>query len=180
MGTKISLLTALPAAAMGDLLPVVDVSATETRKGTVAQLLAHLPDGVIADGNAVVSGDLDVGAECTIAGYDARRAVRRAFDRSLKSASFTWDPADCDGVLFIDTATGAVTITLPAVLTLGVTIKKVNNGTNKITIARAGSDKIEGQALATLDLPGSDTATRGAWRIEGQTGASADSGWWVL
>ena len=107
------------------------------------------------------------------------RNATLAVQRQLKTTSFGWVPGQEDGILFVDTTVAPVTISLPAVAKVGVTIKKVNTGTNKITIARLGSEKIEGQNIDSLDLPGSDAADRSAWRVEGQTGAAADAGWWI-
>lgn len=76
-----------------------------------------------------------------------------------------------DRYVFVDTATlgGNVTLTLPsptgrnAGRTFVIT-RTNSSGTNKITLARAASESINGVA-ASFDLPGSATAAYGRWHV---------------
>jgi len=56
-----------------------------------------------------------------------------------------------DGTILIDTAGGNVTITLPAASKAQfLFIKRISSGINTASIARAGSDTIEGAASLSL------------------------------
>jgi len=82
-----------------------------------------------------------------------------------------------DRSMFVDTGSGAVTLTLPSPTGRNAgrqfSITKTNTGTNKITLARAASESINGSA-ANLDLPGSTDADYGRWHV-----VSDGTNWWV-
>lgn len=82
-----------------------------------------------------------------------------------------------DRSMFVDTGSGAVTLTLPAPTGKNsgrqFSITKTNTGTNKITLARNASENINGSA-ANLDLPGSDDADYGRWHV-----VSDGTNWWA-
>lgn len=82
-----------------------------------------------------------------------------------------------DTSCFVNTGSGAVTLTLPSPADDGegrqFSITKTNTGTNKITLARSASESINGSA-ANLDLPGSDDADYGRWHV-----VSDGTNWWV-
>lgn len=82
-----------------------------------------------------------------------------------------------DRSMFVDTGSGAVTLTLPSPTGRNAgrqfSITKTNTGTNKITLARNASESINGSA-ANLDLPGSTDADYGRWHV-----VSDGTNWWV-
>lgn len=85
-----------------------------------------------------------------------------------------------DTAAFVDTATagGNVTLTLPSPTGRNAgrqfVITRVNSsGTNKITLARAASENINGTG-ASYDLPGSSSASYGRWHV-----ISDGTNWWV-
>ena len=60
-----------------------------------------------------------------------------------------------DTFIFANASTGALTLTLPAASGLAgyrFYIKRIDNTANAVTIARSGSDTIDGMASFTLDL----------------------------
>lgn len=67
-----------------------------------------------------------------------------------KTADHTMAVGDCG--IYADASGGAVTITLPSAAVAGTVavIKRTNSGINAVTIARAGSDTIEGAASLVL------------------------------
>lgn len=84
-----------------------------------------------------------------------------------------------DRFVFVDTTSGVATLTLPspggANAGRQFAITRTNaSGTNKITLARAGSEKINGTA-ANLDLAGSASAAIGRWHA-----VSDGTDWWVF
>lgn len=91
--------------------------------------------------------------------------LTRCTVRSITAATFTFD--NKDETIFASTASNAITGTLPTPANHEgrmFLVWKTNTGTNKITLARAASESINGTA-ASYDLPGSDTAARGSWHI---------------
>lgn len=76
--------------------------------------------------------------------------------------------AATDRVVTVDASGGNRTLTLPSPASLpagcGILVKKVSAGTNTISLARSGSEQIEG-AAATYALPGSDGTSRPAWLV---------------
>lgn len=83
-----------------------------------------------------------------------------------------------DHSLFVSTGSGAVTVTLPAPTGRNAgrqfSITKTNTGTNKIVLARNGSESINGAASNLDPLTGSDTADYGRWHV-----VSDGTNWWV-
>lgn len=71
-----------------------------------------------------------------------------------KSANYTVVAADAGDLIRVTTTGGAVTITLPQISTVGdgfkVAIVKWTGDTNQVTIARSGSDTINGATSATI------------------------------
>ena len=82
-----------------------------------------------------------------------------------------------DRIVRVDTSGGNRTLTLPSPSGLGagvsILIKKTSTSANTITLARNGSEQIEGTAASYL-LPGSDSAGRPAWLVW-----SDGTNWWV-
>lgn len=80
--------------------------------------------------------------------------------------------------VFVSTASGAVTLTLPSPAGRHAgrqfSITKTNTGTNKIVLARNGSESINGAASSLDPLPGSDAADYGRWHV-----VSDGTNWWV-
>lgn len=75
------------------------------------------------------------------------------FTTSTKTTSYTVTSSDT--VVFADATSGNVTITLPAAS--GLTgyrfyVKRIDGSSNTVTIARSGSDTIDGNTSCTLDL----------------------------
>lgn len=70
--------------------------------------------------------------------------------KAVTAASYTIDTTTADYILFVDTTSNAITINLPAASASAgrvLIIKSVaNSGTNNITIARNGTNSIEGLA----------------------------------
>lgn len=83
-----------------------------------------------------------------------------------------------DHSLFVSTASGAVTVTLPDPTGRNAgrqfSITKTNTGTNKIVLARHGSESINGAASNLDPLTGSDAADYGRWHV-----VSDGTDWWV-
>lgn len=83
-----------------------------------------------------------------------------------------------DTTVFVSTSGGAVTLTLPSPADDGAgrqfSITKTNTGTNKIVLARHGSESINGAASSLDPLPGSDDADYGRWHV-----VSDGTDWWV-
>lgn len=79
---------------------------------------------------------------------------------------------------FVDSSGGAVVLTLPSPTGRNkgrqYSITKTDTGTNLVSLARTGSENINGVA-ATFDLPGSDTADYGRWHV-----VSDGTDWWVV
>lgn len=73
----------------------------------------------------------------------------------ITAAAYTILPED--EILLVDTTSNNVTLTASSLDGLSRMIQKVGGGTNKITIARTGAEKINTVA-ANYDLPGSSTA----------------------
>ena len=71
-----------------------------------------------------------------------------------KSANYTVVAGDAGDLLRVSTGSGAVTITLPAISTVSdgfkIAIVKWTGDTNTVTIARSGSDTINGATTATI------------------------------
>jgi hypothetical protein len=79
-----------------------------------------------------------------------------------------------DEMIRVDASGGNRTLTLPHPANKRrFMIKKTSTGTNTISLARNGSEQIEGTA-ATYLLPGSDLTTRPAWSVW-----SDGTDWWV-
>ncbi len=71
--------------------------------------------------------------------------------RTLTAATYTGTPED--GLIFCDCTSNAITITLPAAAARGTNplkVKKIDSTANAVTIARAGSDLIDGATSQTL------------------------------
>jgi hypothetical protein len=91
--------------------------------------------------------------------------LTRCTVRSITASTFTFD--NKDETIFASTASNAITGTLPTPANHTgrmFLVWKTNTGTNKITLARAASESINGVA-ASYDLPGSETAAIGVWHI---------------
>lgn len=76
-----------------------------------------------------------------------------AFATNTQTSSYT--VASSDTVVFANATTGNVTITLPAASGLAgyrFYIKRIDGSANSVTIARTGTDTIDGQTSFTLDL----------------------------
>jgi hypothetical protein len=89
---------------------------------------------------------------------------------STKTSSYTVTTSDT--VVFADATSGNVTITLPTAS--GVTgyrfyVKRIDNSANTVTIARSGSDTIDGATSFTLDLQYTSVAV-----------VSNGSAWYIL
>lgn len=59
-----------------------------------------------------------------------------------------------DAIIFADATSGNVTITLPAAASFGgyrFHVKRIDNASNTCTVARSGSDTIDGQTSFTID-----------------------------
>ena len=68
---------------------------------------------------------------------------------STKTANYT--ATSTDGTLLVDATSGTVTITLPAASSRKeLHIKKIDSSVNAVSVARAGSDTIEGNTSASL------------------------------
>jgi hypothetical protein len=70
-----------------------------------------------------------------------------------KSAPYTVVAADEGALILVDTAAGAVTITLPAIASVGdfkIAVAKTTADANAVTVARSGSDTINGATSLTL------------------------------
>lgn len=68
---------------------------------------------------------------------------------STKTADYT--ATSTDGTLLVDATSGTVTITLPAASSRKeFHIKKIDSSVNAVSVARAGSDTIEGNTSASL------------------------------
>jgi len=96
-----------------------------------------------ADGTRALSGDID------FAGY---KASRLAVNVSSKSSSDT--VLATDAILLADATSGAVTLTLPAASAVSGRVynfKKIDSSSNNVTIARDGSDTIDGATSFVLD-----------------------------
>ncbi len=76
---------------------------------------------------------------------------------------------------FVTTAGGVAVLQLPTPIPgrQGL-LQKVNTGTNKITLARNGTEQING-AGASYDLPGSELAQTGRWHYI----CNPSGNWWV-
>lgn len=85
--------------------------------------------------------------------------------------------AATDRVVTVDASGGNRTLTLPSPASLPagcpILVKKVSTGTNTISLARSGSEQIEG-AAATYALPGSDGTGRPAWTVWHD-----GTNWWI-
>lgn len=83
-----------------------------------------------------------------------------------------------DTQAFVDTTGGVSSVTLPDPTGSNTgrqfSITKINTGTNKITLVRAGSEKINTVA-ASYDLPGSELGALGRWHV-----SSDGTDWWVF
>lgn len=91
--------------------------------------------------------------------------LTRCTVRSITASTFTFD--NKDETIFASTASNAITGTLPTPANHTgrmFLVWKTNTGTNKITLARAASESINGVA-ASYDLPDSATAAIGVWHI---------------
>jgi hypothetical protein len=75
------------------------------------------------------------------------------FSTATKTSGYTITGADT--VIFADATSGNVTITLPAASGLGgyrFYVKRIDNAANTCSVARSGSDTIDGQTSVSLDL----------------------------
>lgn len=75
------------------------------------------------------------------------------YTTAIKSVSDAYTAKPDDGIILVDTSGGAVTVTLPlasGLKTKVFTIKKNTSSANNITIARSGSDTIDGATSKTV------------------------------
>lgn len=83
-----------------------------------------------------------------------------------------------DRSIFVDTSSGAVTLSHPGaggqVSGVQFSITKVNTGTSKITLSWGASVTVNGSSVSSYDLPGSDDADYGRWHV-----VSASNKIWV-
>lgn len=111
-------------------------------------------------------------------GTTERTTTQAIADLPTQVVAYTADaslPAG-DRLVFVDTTSGVVDLTLPTPGDDGrqFAITKTNTGANKITLVRNGSEDING-AAASYDLPGSDAAAIGRWHV-----VSDGTDWWVF
>lgn len=94
----------------------------------------------------------------------ARAKLASAYGVLNKSAAYTVAAADSKSLVRVSTAAGAVTITLPQISTLtqdfDLVIDKITGDTNATTIARSGTDLINGATAYALT-----SQWDGAWLI---------------
>jgi hypothetical protein len=88
-----------------------------------------------------------------ISGLPAWGSTSSGFATGTKTTNYTISSTDT--VIFADATSGNVTITLPAAS--GLTgyrfyIKRIDSASNTVTVARSGSDTIDGLTSLTLDL----------------------------
>ena len=123
--TKISELTALSSLAVGDLLVVVDVSDASMGSGGTDKKVT------LADAKTFMSDDpLTTGRRVTALSKTANYTVTAAEEMILCSASG-----------------GAFTVTIPAASSHTgrvIRVKKTDSSTNQVTVARTGSNTLEG------------------------------------
>lgn len=122
-------------------------------------------------GTKTFSGDTNIannaGSKATIGGSSstAIHQINGAIQRTTKgvSTTYTVDTTTTNDILFVDTSGAAFIITLPTP-TAGRVITLIdstgNFGTNNLTLARHGSEKIAGLAASFVFL-----ASWGAWDI---------------
>lgn len=85
-------------------------------------------------------------------GVPAWGSVDEQFATSTKTSNYTIGASDT--VIFADATSGSVTITLPVASGLAgykFFVKRVDNSSNTCTVARSGSDTIDGQTSLTID-----------------------------
>ena len=77
-----------------------------------------------------------------------------------------------DGLILADSTGGALTVTLPLAATMTgrvVTVKRVNGGGNNVTIARSGSDTLDGATSLTL------SSQYQSYTLQ----SDGSAGWWI-
>ncbi len=93
-----------------------------------------------------------------------RAKLASAYGGLNKSAGYAITAADSKSMLRVNTASGAVTITLPQISTLtqdfDTLVAKVTGDTNAVVIARSGTDTINGATTYNLS-----SQWQGAWLI---------------
>tara|TARA_R110002020_G_scaffold377451_2_gene588542 strand:+ start:579 stop:1103 length:525 start_codon:yes stop_codon:yes gene_type:complete len=154
---KISQLTALGATpAVGDILPITDVSGTPTtKKVTVANLMAAAPVQSVNSATGAVS--VNAG---NLADFDFDGNAILGFDATLndQTDSYTLVAADAGKVIVLNKGS-AVNLTVPASLGSGFTCSVIQKGAGQVTFVassttinnRQSHTKIAGQhGVATL------------------------------
>lgn len=105
-----------------------------------------------------------------------RKSLDRLFGGGLRSVSAnTTLTADDAGMVLVSAAAGPVTLTLPAAAAAGgrplrVSVVRTDATANQLTIARAGSDLVEGLATLTVAVGGRVSLVSdgvAAWRLAG-------------
>ena len=77
-----------------------------------------------------------------------------------------------DGLILANSTGGALTVTLPLAATMTgrvVTVKRVNGGGNNVTIARSGSDTLDGATSLTL------SSQYQSYTLQ----SDGSAGWWI-
>jgi hypothetical protein len=89
----------------------------------------------------------------TVSGLPAWSNFNGSFNTATKTSSYTVSSSDT--VVFADATSASVTVTLPAASGLAgyrFYIKRIDaSSSNTVTIARSGSDTIDGMTSFTLD-----------------------------
>jgi len=86
-------------------------------------------------------------------GAPAWGSVNGTFTTSTQTSSYTITSSDA--IIFANATSGNVTITLPTASGMAgyrFYIKRIDNASNTVTVARSGSDTIDGMTSFTLDL----------------------------
>jgi hypothetical protein len=99
------------------------------------------------------------------------QAIQRSMPPvTIRTAAYTADGKDF--LILANAAGGAFSVTLPLasrVKGMAVTIKRLNSGANAVTIARSGSDTIDGAASVSLSA-----------QYASRTVASDGSAWHII
>ena len=133
---------------------IVKVTARATDTFTIQRAAEAV--GGVATAYAFTAGDkieLRMTAGALAAEMDRLDAIA-LMGASTKTASYTIVESDVSTLLRIDSSGGARTITLPQISTLTdsfeVVIAKISNDTNVVSVARSGTDTINGLSSYTL------------------------------